>query len=134
MNRKNDRIGLLISIDDSEFDQLMNERIVARSEMVDEFRTFLDPEQALQFLREKDHRPVDAILLDVNMPRMDGFTFIERAHEEFGPNFAKMVVVMLTTSLSPADRARAEACQVIREFFNKPLEISHLMTIRDLLN
>ena len=127
----NTRIGLLVSIDDTVFDQMMNERIVKRSGLVNDFRTFLDPLEALEFLRLPDRPPVDAILLDINMPKMDGFEFLDVAEREFGSDFAKVVIVMLTTSLSPMNVDRAKTYDLIRAYFNKPLENSQLQWIAD---
>lgn len=127
----NAKIGLLISIDDTAFDQMMNERIVKRSGLVHDFRTFLDPAEALDFLRQPDRPPVDAILLDINMPKMDGFEFLDVAKCGFGPDFAKVVIVMLTTSLSPLNVDRAKTYDLIRAYFNKPLANSQLQWIAD---
>lgn len=115
------RIGHLVSIDDSEFDQLANARIVERSGLVDEFRTFLDAQDALDFLRSHQGRPVDAILLDINMPGMSGFEFLDAATKELGGNFRGIVVLMLTTSLSAYDMERARSYSAVRDYFNKPL-------------
>ncbi len=63
------------------------------------------------------------------MPRMNGFEFLEAAAERFGPQFAKVVVIMLTTSLNPGDRQRAEAFEVVREFLNKPLTVEDVIEV-----
>lgn len=115
------RIGCLLSIDDSEFDQMLNERIVSRSGLVDDFVPFLDARDALDFLRQSDRKNVDAILLDINMPVMDGFQFLDAATAEFGEKFAGIVVLMLTTSLFPSDMKRAQSYRAVRDYFNKPL-------------
>jgi CheY-like chemotaxis protein len=126
----NGRIGYLISIDDSEFDQMANRRIVERSGMVDQFRTFLDARDALEFLRI-DRQRVDAILLDINMPVMDGFEFLDAATSEFGDDFAGIVVLMLTTSLVPSDRERACGYRAVRDFYSKPLTRELLVRIAE---
>jgi CheY-like chemotaxis protein len=72
------------------------------------------------------------IFLDINMPRMNGFEFLEAATERLGPEFAKIVVVMLTTSLIEKDRERAATFPVVRRFINKPLTVEHLQDVAQL--
>ncbi len=123
------RIGHLIAIDDSEFDQLSNRRLVERSGLVEDYQYFLDAREALHYMRSPDRPRIDAILLDINMPVMNGFEFLDAATGEFGEDFAGIVVLMLTTSLSPRDARRALSYKAVREFCNKPLTLSLLETL-----
>ena len=75
----------------------------------------------------------DVVLTDIHMPRMDGFEFLEAALAEIGDGFARIVVAMLTTSLNPADRERAEAFAVVKDFINKPLTKEHVSHVADIL-
>ncbi|ABF63562.1 response regulator receiver protein [Ruegeria sp. TM1040] len=127
-------IGSIMLIDDNEIDHRMCKRVVERSGLVGEFITFLSAEEALDHLRQAGDRPVvDAILLDVNMPRMDGFEFLETATAELGERFARVVVMMLTTSLNPRDKERAQQFSVVRDYCNKPLIIEYLQRLADIL-
>ncbi len=63
----------------------------------------------------------DLILLDVNMPAMDGWEFLAQYKELPQAQKAEIVVVMLTTSLNPDDEARASGIPEISGFRNKPL-------------
>lgn len=127
------RIGTLVLIDDEEMDHLLYRRTVERSGLVDELITFLSAEEALEFLRSDDRPEIDAILLDINMPRMNGFEFLDAAEREIGHGFAQMVVIMLTTSLNPEDRARADACSMVKDYLSKPLCAEHLEKIARML-
>ena len=109
-------------IDDSDFDLRLNERVLRRSGAFDNILSFTGAEDALEYLHT-NKRPVDAILLDVNMPRMSGFEFIEAATRAFGAHFARSVVIMLTSSLNPKDHERALAYEAVREFLSKPLTV-----------
>lgn len=126
-------IETLLLIDDNELDQMLYKRIIERSGLVDQTLSFYYAEEALAFLeRDRDFR-VDVILLDINMPRMDGFEFLQAATERLGENFAKAVVVMLTTSLDPKDVERANSFSAVKDFLNKPLTAEHLKQISRLL-
>ncbi|MEP5731934.1 MAG: response regulator [Sulfitobacter sp.] len=126
-------IKLAILIDDEEIDQRQYNRILKKSGMVGEVLTFTYADDALEYLKSHPGLCVDVIFLDINMPRMNGFEFLEAATAEFGDTFAKIVVAMLTTSLNPDDRARAEGFDVVRDFINKPLTVEHVVSISALL-
>jgi CheY-like chemotaxis protein len=72
------------------------------------------------------------ILLDINMPGMNGWEFLEEYKKLPEGQKAKMMVAMLTTSLNPDDRKRAKLYKDdVIEFLNKPLTIENLNEIID---
>jgi CheY-like chemotaxis protein len=111
----------------------MYQRIIKRSGLVGDVLPFIYAEDALAYLKSPDSKPIDVIFLDINMPRMNGFEFLSAATEALGAGFARMVVVMLTTSLEKSDRVRANDYPVVRRFINKPLTVDHLSDVADLL-
>ena len=128
------QIGTLVLIDDNEVDQLIYRRIARRSGIVGEILSFVYAEDALDYLAKPGRAPVDAILLDVNMPRMSGFEFLEAATERFGEGFARIVVVMLTTSLDPRDMDRAKGFEIVRDYLTKPLDEQDLRRLAAMLD
>lgn len=126
-------IKLAILIDDNEIDQRFYNRVLERSGLVEQVLTFTFADEALEHLAASKGLEVDVIFLDINMPRMDGFEFLEAATDQFGNQFAKIVVAMLTTSLNPADRERAESFEVVKDFIYKPLTVEHVQNIVKLL-
>ena len=68
----------------------------------------------------------DMVLLDINMPIMNGFEFLE-AHDQLpSEQQAKTVFIMLTTDLLPEDLARTAKSSTLSGFFNKPLSEDEL--------
>lgn len=122
-------IGFALLIDDNDIDQRYYQRVMRRSGLVGEVKVFSFADEALAFLAANRDLTIDAIFLDINMPRMNGFEFLEAATDQLGPDFAKVVVAMLTTSLNPADRARAESFEVVKAFINKPLTAQHVQDV-----
>lgn len=120
------QIGTVMLVDDEALDQRHYRRVLERSGLVGEVISFVYPDEALAYLRKADRPAVDLLYLDINMPRLSGFEFLEIATKEFGPHFARTVVIMLTTSLEPSDEARARSFDVVHDFIAKPLTEDHV--------
>ncbi|NRA67627.1 MAG: response regulator [Pseudobacteriovorax sp.] len=116
-------------IDDEKIDQRIYKNIIDRSKVVRRLVQFLSPLEALEFLVNEDCSRVEAIFLDINMPKMNGFEFLEEAQKRLGENFTQTVVIMLTTSFSPKDRETADSFYVVKKYINKPLTEKHLIEV-----
>jgi len=114
-------IKLAILIDDEKIDQMIYRRVMARSGLVETTLSFSRAQDALDFIKRRDRPEIDVVFLDINMPAMNGFEFLDAATAEFGEDFAKLVIVMLTTSINPADHARPVSYPAVRKFIYKPL-------------
>lgn len=124
-------IKSLMLVDDNEFDQMMYKRIVDRSGLVGKLLQFTDPQKALDCLLDSSFEMPSLVLLDINMPKIDGFEFLEIVTEELGERMCP-VIVMLTTSLDPTDEERARRHEVVRDFHNKPLTAALLENLASL--
>ena len=124
----------VLLIDDERIDQMMYRRVMDRSGLVGDVIGFQYADEALEYLKRTDRARIDVIFLDINMPRMNGFEFLQRATEELGAGFATAVVIMLTTSLDPSDVSRAKAHAVVKAFINKPLTVEHVHYVASLVD
>lgn len=122
----------ILCVDDSEADQYLHQYRIKAANPDVRIRAVYDGDEALEALREPGYKP-DLILLDINMPRMNGFDFLEVYEAEF-PKADAAVVVMLTSSLHEADRQRAKQFDVVRAFLYKPLSDDWLKEMKDALN
>lgn len=110
-------------VDDNPDDNFYHERVIKRSnsaEIVVSKQTGLD---ALEYLKsEKDNNlHPDLIFLDINMPGMNGWEFLEEYRKLDEKFKSRAIVVMLTTSENPDDKMKAETMNIASDFKTKPL-------------
>ena len=115
-------------VDDDDADLFLHSLVLRDCDQVREVTAFQDPAQSLQFLRDNPHR-VDVLFLDINMPAMDGFAFLEEYSCIVREHLVQRQVVMLTSSVNPADRARAWAADVTITYLEKPLDAESLRRV-----
>ena len=106
-------------VDDSEADRLFAQIMLERCGLPLEVRCFESARQALTCLQQVGHG-VDLVLLDINMPGLDGWGFLDACAA--APQWlAGSPVVMLSSSPDPADQARAMAYPPVRGYITKPI-------------
>jgi CheY-like chemotaxis protein len=122
------RYERFILIDDNEADNVYHEIMIERAGFTGEVRVFESGEDALEFFRTDTMQVPTCIFLDINMPGLDGFEVAEQATPLLADK-PTVLLVMLTSSGSPADRARAAALPIIRGYVTKPLDVECIQTL-----
>ncbi len=96
------RLPLLLLVEDDDLDALIVKRSLRELEIRCELVHAKDGEEALEYLFTRSSDLPCAILLDLNMPRMDGFEFLHCAQSYV--RLKRIPVLVLTTSTSELDR------------------------------
>ena len=123
------KLNCVLLVDDDKGTNFINEMIIKKSGIAERIQTVLNGKEALDFITNKgkyeaagDVFPQPMLtLLDINMPVMDGWEFLEAYHALEEHQKGKIIIVMLTTSLNPDDKTRAESISEVSDFKNKPL-------------
>lgn len=111
-------------IDDDPIHQRIAQIMIEKHMLFDECFTYTEAENALLFLKENiknTNTLPEVILLDLNMPVVDGWDFLE-AFEKFQQNLSKSIrIFIVTSSVDEKDRLRSQTFPFVMGFISKPL-------------
>lgn len=129
MKRKLNRILL---IDDSKADNFIHSRIIRKADITDEIVVKYGARLALDYLSTSENGTYpnpEMIFLDINMPGMTGWDFLQEYNKLEEEKKRGIIVCMLTTSYAEKDRTIAEKFNAVRDYSNKPLTQEKLMDL-----
>ena len=127
------KLRRVLLIDDSAADNYYHKRILRKADVVEEVIIKENGKEALEYLKtvmSNDRFPQpELVFLDINMPVMNGWEFLD-AYEKLQLNQkADLVVSMLTTSASPRDRERAKEYDCLMGYEEKPLTVEKVIEL-----
>lgn len=119
-------------VDDDPIYQVIVNKIVQRSDRFSAVSSFKNGKEALGALKEALQGKVsfpDIILLDINMPVMDGWEFMEEVEVIMPQINTKINVYIVSSSIAIEDKNKAKNYINILGYISKPISVNDLMLI-----
>lgn len=107
--------------DDNKDDNFFHERVIRKNFAANTIIVKQSAIDALEYFKKKETLHPDLIFLDINMPAMNGWEFLEEYARLEIDKKTYPIIIMLTTSENPDDKARAFTCKTVSDFKTKPL-------------
>ncbi len=134
--KKIETLNCILLIDDYISTNFLHEMIIKQAGVEKYVQSVTSARQGLDYLMQKevidgktDYPQPGIIFLDINMPGMSGWDFLEEYQYLPKEQKDKAVVAMLTTSLNPDDEEKAAEYKDVQEFLRKPLTVEKLKGI-----
>lgn len=133
------KLNCILLIDDNPPTNFFNKRLINKLGLAEEVFAVENGKLGLEFLTNqgdyvsngKKYPKPALILLDINMPVMDGWEFLEAYHQLSPEQKGEILIVMLSTSPNPDDLQKASSISELSGFRQKPLTQEMLVDIFD---
>jgi CheY-like chemotaxis protein len=119
-------------IDDNEIDRYVANHTMKKNSFAEQIVVKESAKAALEYLRSLENTPAELpniIFLDIRMPEMDGFGFLEEFDKLPAVIQDNCKIMMLSTSLDLGDHERAKKNPHVDRFLNKPIDKDKLHAI-----
>lgn len=119
----------VLIVDDDKMVLYFHKILVRESGLSENPLVFMDGREALDYLlEEKNPDKVYCVLLDINMPVMDGWTFLEKIGKLAVGD--RVLAVMITSSIDTADKRKAAGYPLVIDYLEKPITLEALKRIK----
>ena len=122
-----DRINSILLVDDNASLNMVNLRYIERLEIAQQVAEVRNGQEAVDFLLHQNKyangNPTfipELIILDLNMPIMDGFEFLEK-YQNIAPELQKSKIIVLSSSNREVEKEKALAYTAVEEYWVKPI-------------
>lgn len=128
------KLNEIMIIDDDDISNFITQKCLEKSGTVDKISVYQDSPVAINELllkKKNNHVLPEYILLDINMPYIDGFDFLDLCQSS--DILDEVNVIMYSSSLRLEDRKKALTYSAVKGYLEKPLQIKELKAILEQL-
>ncbi|MDT0646964.1 response regulator [Zunongwangia sp. F260] len=116
-------------IDDDEIYQMIMKRVIGKADVFAKRQSFCNAQDALESFENLAHSLPDLILLDINMPGIDGWQFIEEMREKRSGFEKETRIFIVTSSIAHSDYTKAKSYPEVCGFLSKPVDVAQIVNI-----
>ena len=133
MSEQENKHRSVMLIDDNEIDNLINQKMIEAASICNHIYTHSGAKSAIEFLKNIEKLGEtgvqvlpEIIFLDIDMPLMDGFQFLDEFEKLSDETKEYCKIVMLTSSINPQDVNKSHKYASVKQYINKPLTQKNL--------
>jgi len=118
---------------------MLCKKVISRSNFSRHTDSAQNGEDALHYfdnliLQKSDKEYPDLIFLDLNMPVMGGWEFLDNFSKTYANFFAETKVIVLSSTIDPQDVEKAKTYPMVLDFMSKPITIEMLEQLKAILS
>lgn len=118
-------------IDDDEIFRKISLKMISLAGVFDEASYYRNAQEAFLSFSKKEADLPDIILLDINMPQMDGWQFLEELENRFPELYENTDIYIVSSSIAESDRIKSEEFEGLKGFITKPLTVQTLKSLAE---
>lgn len=115
-------------IDDDPIYKLVTKKLIRKTELFSETREFANGSEALNYFESTTDFP-DILLLDIEMPEMDGWEFLDEFCQLKKRMDKESTIYIASSSIASEDKVKAQKYKCVRDFLSKPINLDKLKKI-----
>ena len=126
----------ILCVDDDPITLMLCKKVIEKASFSTEIITAQNGEEALRFFNDLKYRKnkikkPQLIFLDLNMPVMGGWEFLEHFTSPDYEEFNSIKIIVLSSTINPEDLAKAKKYPAVIDFLSKPISKSMLEYLKD---
>jgi CheY-like chemotaxis protein len=131
----------ILCVDDDPITLMLCKKVIIKSSFSNEIITSQNGEEALSYFNTIKHinnknKPIpqpQLIFLDLNMPVMGGWEFLDHFNSQEFAEFSTIKVVVLSSTIDPEDLEKSKQYPMVVDFLSKPISQSMLEYLKNKL-
>ncbi|MCC5917745.1 MAG: response regulator [Cryomorphaceae bacterium] len=124
----------LLIVDDDPIIHLISKRFLSKIGFEEGILSFMNGQEAMDFISESyQNESKYLILLDLNMPIMNGWEFLESMRSNSLAQNENITIIVVTSSIDKEDEDRARAYEIVHDYLSKPLTLEQFEYVLEAL-
>lgn len=115
-------------VDDDDIYQFLTQKELEKTGKTKTISKFSDGKKALTFIAENPNEVPDVVFLDINMPILNGWTFIEDLRNIEGVDSSKIQIYMMSSSFDRRDIEKSQEYPEVKDYLVKPVSRLQIRT------